>query len=757
VAQTHALKGVVTVTKGTSGKDGSGNFVATFNLKVDGVNNDTFGLYRAYAHFDNAAQPYPDNTVTTFTNGSVAPMITTFQRNTITSSVTLAPLGNGDYRATVPTANVIDNSTFLFVLTVGGADHEDPAVLEADIIFQNGTPQLRNLVSNTGCASCHGPYPARSEKFPHYAVGGSECQICHSIVGRNIGIISLNSSGVRVESPRRAGTNGVEYFHGIHNSHNMPAENYYRTVSGTGPEDVYSIGYPSDMRNCKVCHETAAQQAAAATAPVSYYLCMSCHQTWDGFTHLHTAADNSYQAEDPIFSSTDFHRTFTMATNCMSCHVELVTMNEAADFHIDFQSTDIHYDSYYGGSDISYDNPDNVLFQVKTIAKSGDNVTFTWRASKKGAAVDPCNDNLSKGPTFRELGAYLAYAKGDDWVNENVSSTQSPGQPASSKNLFTSLKTTCDNTNVATTTGLVVATGAKSYASKAALAIGGKPVNRASFTIGTTPTDKDYYVRVKSPVTAFSMTTGNIITPGPRRFAVNSDKCNGCHRGTLYQHGGDRVDNEQMCVICHNPSANEKNVRAVTYQVLNSDNTVNTSATYDGKVGETYDLRFMLHAIHGAGKRQNPIVIYRSRGIFAFAPAGFAKPTGWPADETTAQPVYGSLNNSKQTHTWTLIHYPRPANECEACHNAEAYEPADQTKAVAVTVDPGTSYSSQADDLVIGPTAGACTGCHRFNQAAGVPIERHTMFDFGYKAVVAKEDMLKKAQAEALSVVLAAP
>ena len=250
------------------------------------------------------------------------------------------------------------------------------------------------------------------------------------------------------------------------------------------------------------------------------------------------------------------------------------------------------------------------------VSKSGDNVTFTWTATKNGAAVNPCNDNLSVGPTFRGLGAYLAYAKGDDWVNENVSASQAPGQPLGARNLFTSLTTTCD-ANVATTTGLKTAAGAAAYAQKALLAIGGKPITQGTFLIGNASTANSYFVRVPSPTYAFSMTNGSAVAA--RRNAVDTAKCNKCHRGTLYQHGGDRVDNEQLCVICHNPSSSEKNVR-VGYGILNADNTVNRNATYDGKTAETYDMRYLLHAIHGADKRQNPIVIYRSRGVFAFAP-----------------------------------------------------------------------------------------------------------------------------------------
>jgi OmcA/MtrC family decaheme c-type cytochrome len=289
----------------------------------------------------------------------------------------------------------------------------------------------------------------------------------------------------------------------------------------------------------------------------------------------------------------------------------------------------------------------------------------------------------------------------------------------------------------------------------------------------------DYFVRVPSPTRAFSMTDGSAVAA--RRNAVVTDKCNRCHRGTLYQHGGDRVDNEQLCVTCHNPSASEKNVRANRgsgssggYAILNPDNTVNTSATYDGKVAETYDMRYLIHAVHGAEKREKPIVIYRSRGIFAFAAPRYEfrptasggterisiphpRPTGWPTDETTKQPVFGSLQDNVQTHTWTTIHYPKPENDCFACHSDDATQfsaPADQTRSVAVTVDPGTSFNLQNDDLVIGPTAAACTACHESTGPAGIPVQRHATFDFGYKAVVAKEVMLEKASAIALGPII---
>ncbi len=716
VATTHAQTGVVTVGSIASALNEGGDLVATFNIKVDGVNSDIFAKYRAYVNHDNAAVVDP------------SVYITPFVRETLTDNVTIVSNGAGNYTATVPAAVVTDNSNYLFIMR----DTTTTLMATANVLY--GAAHLRDLVSNDACASCHGPYPARSAHFSHYAVGGSECQICHSQqTGRSIGIISKNEAGVRVESGLKFGTNLVEYIHGIHRSAGMPDGEYYRRLTGTGPEDVYKIGFPSDMKNCKVCHSTTAQQATVAAAPVSYHLCMSCHQKWDGFVD---------HDGEKIFTADNFHRTFGMATNCMACHVELPAKNEAADFHDHFESADSHTDSFYRGTDISFDNPNSVGFAITGVTKSGDNVTFTWTASRNGSAVDPCNTDTA-GPTFRGLGAYLAYGKGDDWVNENVSSS-TPGQPASARNLFTSLATTCSS-NVATTTGLKIAAGT-TYATKALLAIGGKALDNVAVTIGSTPTTRQIFVRVPSPTYAFSMTDGSAASA--RRNVVNSAKCLGCHRGTLYQHGGDRVDNPQLCVICHNPSAGDKSNRLTRFQIVNADGTVNRDATYDGKTNETFDFRNLLHSIHGADKRENPIVIYRSRGIYAFASDDAAKPTGWPDDGLT---IYGSQNGSTIAHVWTVVHFPQPANKCTACHDAGTYEAPDQTKAVAVTVEPGTSWSSQADDISIGPTAAACTACHATSVARSHALHQ------GYMANVDKSYMVDMSQPEAFWVLPLAP
>ena len=61
--------------------------------------------------------------------------------------------------------------------------------------------------------------------------------------------------------------------------------------------------------------------------------------------------------------------------------------------------------------------------------------------------------------------------------------------------------------------------------------------------------------------------------------------------------------------------------------------------------------------------------------------------------------------------------------------------------AVGLTVEPGNApWGVQTDDISIGPTAGACTGCH-----ATAVVRSHAQHE-GYLANVLKEDMIAMSQ-----------
>ena len=160
---------------------------------------------------------------------------------------------------------------------------------------------------------------------------------------------------------------------------------------------------------------------------------------------------------------------------------------------------------------------------------------------------------------------------------------------------------------------------------------------------------------------------------------MSNEKCLACHKGSLYQHGGNRIDSVDLCVTCHNPASNDKNWRD-SYGVT-------APNSYDGKAGETYDLRTMVHAIHSSGDTAMPWVIYRgNNGVYAFgSQAALDALPNWPT--VTPFPVFPGLNATARSHTKIVVHYPRPLNDCNACHVGGSQSGfGDQAERMAVTM-----------------------------------------------------------------------
>ena len=199
-------------------------------------------------------------------------------------------------------------------------------------------------------------------------------------------------------------------------------------------------------------------------------------------------------------------------------------------------------------------------------------------------------------------------------------------------------------------------------------------------------------------------------------------KCLNCHVGSLYQHGGNRVDNVDLCILCHNSASNEKNVRVGMG--------VDASEAYDGKTGETFEMKTMLHRVHSAGAPGSPpYVVYRNRGIYAFAPDVSLVPN-WDAGADCVD-IFGrpativngadpDLENSCQVHNFISPDYPRALNACAACHTSNFAVIPDQTQAMATTVEAGSDeWENQLDDTLQGAATTACITCHTSGPAKG--------------------------------------
>jgi len=709
-----------------------------FNVRVNGVPRIDF-LQRAAdlrAHNEDAWWYY-DSAQQAGVRTKIGPT------NTPATSWTFVGNGNGNYTATITgfTALPVDGTAYM-LSTMGPNEMTATAVA-----YYNG--RANDVVGDGACINCHGNHVWRGAAHDVTNPRGvGPCIVCHNREGavenRLTGYIAAPSGSpagtppVQASYPGTAGTGLMGIVHGIHNSHNMPDGTYTWVWPSNLNTVPFSIGFPGYMNNCSTCHDSTARLAAVMSAPVSYALCISCHDSFSSFAN----APASHDAFTPL-------GPWAGQASCTVCHGQTV-----ADFH-NGQKTERN-GLIWDGSDQSVVEGAKFELAVTGVTRAGANYQVTWTASYDGAAVDPCNTDFNAGPVFLGVAAdaasgkstsnmqfIKAYGQGDDWVNADRTGTVSPGQPATSATLAAA-NTTC-SANVATTTTPVdtfVAAGAKGT-----MALQGKPQLRFAPAAGTS--GEFIQARAKSPTYNFVVPAadGPATAGAARRTIVDTAKCLTCHLGTLYQHGGNRVDNVDLCVTCHNPAANETNVR-VGFGV-------DATEAYDGKPGEAYDMRNMVHAIHSAGETGMPIVIYRTRGIYFFGNQASLDAVianaSWPTTggvtcrnaeglTVTYYPVFGSVAGATdlvptvnadgtcntttgpastvgvwQIHNVVLVEYPRALNDCGACH-ADGWVPApvDPTRGVAMTVDAGAApWGNQLDDVLMGPTAASCMSCHQ--------------------------------------------
>jgi OmcA/MtrC family decaheme c-type cytochrome len=509
------------------------------------------------------------------------------------------------------------------------------------------------------------------------------------------------------------------------------------------------------MTNCNVCHTASSGALAKANAmPVTGAGCFSCHESMESWE---------------FDSGLEFHESYTAATNCMSCHNSSASaaakdLYKVAQFHNGLETERVGI--IWEGDDTSVTQGKDFTWKITKVVddKAAGKLNISWEATYKGAPANPCALTVAANqPGFitakiieGQLGVVRSYAQGDDYI---LGQANSPGQPTT-VNMYTtgsycSATTTAPQANCAVNTTCLAAAPftATTSITRDSLADGTRGiislVGRAQvllpagfaatehgpnwkFTDGTVA--NSMYVRVPVPTYEYTVGTGAAATP--RRAIADTNECLGCHVGSLYQHGNTRVDNVTNCIICHNSASSDQNNRLTMG--------VTASEAYDGVVGQTYEFKTMLHAIHSAGQQTDTFAIYRTRGIYAWAPEG-TTPPNWPTGAPTCRssidaaapaPISGNLvfgadpavPQSCQTHNLYHPTYPREPEQCSACHVAGFGTIPDQAKAVATTLDAGkpdsgtgtgTVWKNQLDDTLQGASAAACTSCHQSGEVTG--------------------------------------
>jgi OmcA/MtrC family decaheme c-type cytochrome len=599
-------------------------------------------------------------------------------RTGLTGSV-LAGGADGNYTIRVPDGALNfgeNNSRYYFRVT-------SPAGPRA-LVFGDYPEALagHDIVSNQACVNCHGDngeagrFQPGGQRDAHYSypMNVEGCVVCH-------------------DRPTFPYGYTVTLVHGIHNSHNFP-DGVYVTPRPT----TYDVTYPTYMENCSVCHDTDGALEVVNAMRVTPEGCFSCHGSIEGFGF-----------------TGDLLTVHAGQTTCDDCHVPPSEGGFAR-----YTVAQFHNGLVTGNGGIIWDGVDTSVaegakfdWQITGIDDDGETLAISWTASYDGVGVNPCNATLGpNAPLFHgdgsgNLSMLRSYAQGDDFILGQ--STSAPGQ-ANAVNVTTD-NTTCAS-NVATTVIPVDAVEAE----RGIVALQGKPRVANADPAATTP------MAVRVPTPTYEWLVGDGAQPlVARRNVVDTGECLKCHVGSLYQHGGNRVDNVDMCNVCHNPAANEQNVRVGMG--------VDASEAYDGKVGETYEMKTMLHAIHSAGVTGAPYVIYRNRGIYAWAKDESVL-NNWPG--TGRHIVFGS-NDVEQNHNFHAPTYPRALNACGACHTPDFDVLPNQLKAMATTIEAGsTEWADQTDDVLQGASATACTSCHSSDDSFVRSTIKGHAYQFGW-------------------------
>lgn len=146
----------------------------------------------------------------------------------------------------------------------------------------------------------------------------------------------------------------------------------------------------------------------------------------------------------------------------------------------------------------------------------------------------------------------------------------------------------------------------------------------------------------------------------PRREVVSLEKCNVCH-DSLSLHGGQRFA-IQECVLCHNPTADDINVRPT-----------------EELPPESIDFKWIIHRIHTGHELENDFTVYGFRG---------------------------------SVHNYNHVGYPGDLRTCEACHLSGTYMVPLEGEGRLPTKTERDFYTPYM------PEAASCNSCHSTEYAA---------------------------------------
>ncbi len=553
-------------------------------------------------------------------------------------------LGNGKYSYRFATSLTELPQDILDQAAVQGLDLTyDPTLTHRVVIQFDGAPGKANpnydwvpatgatsgihemdIAATANCNRCHDPLAFH---------GGGRVEVEYCVVCHNAGTVDPDS------------TNTLDFkvmVHKIHRGANLPSVQmgtpYVIYGRNNAVHDYSNIHYPQDIRNCVNCHVGSATGADLDYALTetsqgdnwSLYAtqaaCGSCHDDVDFSRHAGGQPDDS---------------------NCDSCHSTGGIAGSIEDSH---RILTTEASAAFMAEILSVDN-----------TGQGETPTVSFRISnpETGDDYDILTDPVFSGASINVRTAWSTTdftntGNGDDNASSVSASALSTAVPNGDGSFRVTMPLAIPD---GSQRPFIPAEGSGAAVVEGRLSI----VLESGATASTVPLTNVH--------SFFSINEANGEAV-PRRTSVALDNCLSCHQD-LVLHGSNRTNDIDSCVTCHNPRNTDRDVRAIA-----------VTPPTDGKTEESIDFKQMVHGIHAAAMRENPLQIVGFRGF-----------TTYVYDEES-------------------VHYPGNLANCVACHTDDGYTLPLPSGVLGTTIDTGADLQSPVDDTVITPVSAACSSCH---------------------------------------------
>lgn len=621
--------------------------------------------------------------------------------------------GDGSYTytfakdvATVPNVTYQPTLTHRLTIQVSGTipgtttSLENPVNVIYDFIPAGGTVTTKREITTTAaCNECHGKIGTTT---PHGGrIDTRYCVVCHTDQRRIGRTESTADAGGNLSGTSHYIVNGqalgnfVNMVHKIHMGSDLTLQGYnYANVL------FNDIGYPQQKQNCRKCHKydaTNAPQGDNWKNKPSRLACGGCHDRISFASSVPTGFTAHTGGAQPDDSA------------CVGCHYA----TKIEGYHLTDNATTNNPSVPTGAVNFTYEistvtvgsgNEPVVTFRILA---DGSPVTFTICGATTTNAT--LLTGFTAGPSF-----LVAYASAQDGISAPADYNnrgKSAAQPAS-----VSIVNVCN-----TTQGSMAGPDGSGYYTATVTGSAGAALFPAGSTLRAVAL-QGYFTQLSPAVARHTVSVVKAVTGDPvRREVVDSAKCANCHEW-FEGHGGNRVYNTQVCVVCHNPNLSSSG-RGADPVLINAHYAGPVGAPqpvpYTGTISQgaydaahvlvpalgnnplvypeaTNNFKDMIHGIHGSHKRTTPYQFVRDRG--------------------TSGIYY---------YDWSHVLFPGILNNCETCHKPGTYDAELPAGALAATnrittgagetraqINSARGTVPNDTDLMYSPSAATCVACH---------------------------------------------